>query len=88
MNAHQQTTTTLDESLNAGEVFEELLDHREALREHEENKRGNIIPFSSYIHKCPRCESKVRISGKHPYCPDCNWDSLTDPSMEGPLCAA
>lgn len=41
------------------------------------------IQDNSYLHTCPRCTTISRISGEHPYCPDCNWDSLTDVLTEG-----
>lgn len=46
------------------------------------------ISENSYLHSCPRCATVSRISGEHPYCPDCNWDSLTDIFSEGHSWAA
>lgn len=31
-------------------------------------------------HVCPRCSGVTRLQTKHPYCADCNWDSLEDQS--------
>jgi hypothetical protein len=33
-------------------------------------------------HQCPRCEAITQVIGSDPYCPECNWDSLTDPCLE------
>jgi hypothetical protein len=36
----------------------------------------------TYRFKCPRCEGITHLSSGHPYCPGCNWDSLTDEETE------
>lgn len=46
-----------------------------------------ILNRHSYPHTCPRCALQNRIVGQHPYCPDCNWDSLDDQEWRLP-CAA
>jgi hypothetical protein len=43
---------------------------------------------SGRLHKCPRCKAVTRLETYDPHCPECNWDSLTDPSMETNKCAA
>ncbi len=65
---------------NEIEVLDELLEHEEILRERERNRIGVRTMNDNFHEKCPRCQAKVKISSRHPYCPDCNWDSLTDPS--------
>lgn len=30
--------------------------------------------------RCPRCGSRSKVNSQFPYCMDCNWDSLHDPS--------
>jgi hypothetical protein len=30
--------------------------------------------------RCPRCGGKSKLNTQFPYCMDCNWDSLHDPS--------
>jgi len=32
-------------------------------------------------HLCHRCTATIKIIDRFPYCTECNWDSLTDPSM-------
>lgn len=39
-------------------------------------------------HACPRCGATTHVAGDAPYCSDCNWDSLTDPTYEKQKCAA
>ena len=29
---------------------------------------------------CPRCGARAKVNTQFPYCVDCNWDSLHDPS--------
>lgn len=36
-----------------------------------------------YFHRCPRCHASNRVRGAHPYCSECNWDSLTSPDWAG-----
>ena len=30
--------------------------------------------------RCPRCEQRTKVNVRFPYCMECNWDSLKDPS--------
>jgi peptide methionine sulfoxide reductase MsrB len=32
-----------------------------------------------YAHECPRCKAATLFASGEPYCPDCGWDSVTDP---------
>jgi hypothetical protein len=41
----------------------------------------------AYFHTCPRCTTETKIIGPHPYCTECNWDSLVDQQWSLP-CAA
>jgi hypothetical protein len=77
----REPTSILNEIQNSHEVLDELLEHWENLKEREEKRIGVRSIPNGYKHQCPRCEAKTRISGKHPYCSECNWDSLTDPSL-------
>lgn len=43
---------------------------------------------SGKFHRCPRCRAVTPLETVHPYCPECNWDSLTDVSAEINKCAA
>lgn len=72
-----RTQTTSEEMKNADDVFNEFLDEMDFQKE-KEMKREKALDFHSYSSQCPRCDSKTRISSGHPYCPDCNWDSMTD----------
>src|SRR5690606_20582682 len=42
----------------------------------------------SYSHECRRCGATTRVVGRHPYCTECNWDSLKDVSYWSPVWAA
>lgn len=72
MNVFNETATESYE--NNFEVIEELL-NSEIL------KGGKIIFLNSYKHKCPRCAETSMVSCKYPYCVECNWDSLTDQTI-------
>lgn len=43
---------------------------------------------SGRLHECPRCKAVTRLETHDPYCPECNWDSLTDLTKEVKKCAA
>lgn len=45
-------------------------------------------PQSGKFHRCPRCKTVTQLETHDPYCPECNWDSLTDLTMEKNKCAA
>lgn len=70
----------IDELENATDVLNELVEHHENLKEREHNRVGVRAMVSTYHARCPRCHSRSKILSGHPYCPDCNWDSLEDPS--------
>jgi hypothetical protein len=40
------------------------------------------------FHRCPRCKTVTQLETHYPYCPECNWDSLTYLTMEKNKCAA
>jgi phage FluMu protein Com len=40
------------------------------------------------FHRCPRCKTVTQLETHDPYCPECNWDSLTDVSSETNKCVA
>lgn len=42
---------------------------------------------SGRLHECPRCGAVTRLETHDPYCPECNWDSLTDLTKEANKCA-
>ncbi len=54
---------------NYQEVYEELINYSAKFSE-------KLIVLSSYPHKCPRCKVVTKISSQHPYCLECNCDSL------------
>ena len=72
---------TFEELENTTDALNELIEHHEALKERENNRVGVRTTKDNYHCKCPRCGSKTKISSAHPYCPECNWDSLTDLSL-------
>lgn len=47
-----------------------------------------LHPIVGSKHSCPRCCATTTITGSDPYCSDCNWDSLTDPTYEKRKCVA
>ena len=71
---------TIEELENATDVLNELVEHHENLKERERNRIGVKVMVNTYHARCPRCHSKSKILSGHPYCPDCDWDSLEDPS--------
>ena len=82
-----RTQTTTEEMKNASDVFNEFLDEMDFQKE-KEMKRGKVLDFHSHSSQCPRCDSKASISNGHPYCPDCNWDSMTELRLESDKWAA
>lgn len=82
-----RTQMISDEMKNASDVFEELFDEMDFQMEKEMN-RGKVFDFHSHSGHCPRCDSKARISSGHPYCPNCNWDSMTELRLESDKWAA
>ena len=82
VNTHE-SQTTLEDFENAVAVFEELLDHLETLKAKEDCSPGRIIHLNTYPHSCPRCEEVTRTVTADPYCPNCNWDSVSDPYLRG-----
>ncbi|MDH4467975.1 MAG: hypothetical protein QE271_07945 [Bacteriovoracaceae bacterium] len=46
-----------------------------------ENMKINIFESMEFeaakLHQCPRCKAKIKLLTNDPYCPECNWDSLT-----------
>lgn len=72
---------TIEELENTTDALSELIEHHDSLKERERNRVGVRAITDSYHCKCPRCRSKTKISSGHPYCPECNWDSLSDPSF-------
>ncbi len=71
---------TREETENEAEVLEELVEHYENLKERERKNVGVRTISNVHPSRCPRCHGRTRVSSGHPYCMDCNWDSLTDPS--------
>jgi hypothetical protein len=71
---------TFEELENAADVLNELVEHHENLKEREYNRVGVRAMVNTYHARCPRCHSRSKILSGYPYCPDCNWDSLEDPS--------
>ncbi len=71
---------TFEKLENATDVLNELVEHHENLKELEYNCGGVRAMVNTYHARCPRCHSKSKILSGHPYCSDCNWDSLEDPS--------
>jgi len=61
-----------------------LLDfnHIEHISEDTEKFHNFLGPPAYYSHKCPRCQSVNKIMAREPYCPQCNWDYLTDPGRK------
>ncbi|MFP5387264.1 MAG: hypothetical protein ACLGHN_14395 [Bacteriovoracia bacterium] len=82
-----RTQTTLEEMQNSSDVFEELLIEMDFQKE-KEMKRGKVLGFHSHSGQCPRCDSNARISSGHLYCPECNWDSMTELRLESDKWAA
>jgi len=39
-------------------------------------------PTHGRRHVCPRCGAIANILDNYPYCSDCNWDSLSDPTYK------
>jgi hypothetical protein len=75
---HQQAL--IDECLNAQAVLEELITHEESqhrtLKNLEVYGNLNLRRF-----ECKRCEHVTHTQFAFPYCSNCNWDFLTDPTI-------
>lgn len=71
---------TIDETLNARDVLNELIENEEFLKQ-KEMLNSKVIPFLSRFQKCPRCSFESKTNLSFDYCPLCNWDKLTDPSF-------
>ncbi len=45
------------------------------------NQKANLFEALEHelasVHRCPRCKVKLKYLTNEPYCPECNWDSLT-----------
>ena len=54
----------------------------------EEESSSRPLRSAGRLHTCPRCKTITRIETHDPYCPDCNWDSLSDFSNGKNRCAA
>lgn len=78
---------TREEIENETDVLEELVENYENLKEWERKQVG--VRTISNVHPscCPRCQVRTCVISGHPYCQDCNWDSLTDPSYGSEQCA-
>lgn len=73
---------TIEELENAEDVLNELVEHHQNLQERERNRVRLKIKTNVFHKRCPRCQAKAKILSGSPYCPDCNWDSLEDPSYK------
>lgn len=71
---------TIEEVENDTDVFNELIEHNENLKERERNRIGIRSFVRTCRTRCHRCHSKLKVLQGSQYCPDCNWDSLEDPS--------
>gem|GEM_PF-1824731 len=80
MNFHQESLTTLEEMQESKAVLEEFIESYEFLKTKEDHYTSKFILQSSYFNECPRCEIRSRVTSAHPYCTDCNWDSLINQS--------
>ncbi len=69
---------TQDEIENEMDVLNELTDHYENLKEKERRRIGVKTITNVHYSRCPRCQARTRVSSSHPYCTDCNWDSLDE----------
>ncbi len=69
-----------EELENANAVLQELTDHYDHLKEREQNRLGVRCVENHYHARCPRCQARTKMLSGQPYCPDCYWDSLEDPS--------
>lgn len=71
----------IDESLNARDVLNDLIENEEFLKE-KENLNSKLLTFNTRKQLCPRCQFESKTSLQFNYCPNCNWDKLTDPFNE------
>lgn len=74
-----RTTIELE---NAMDALEELTEHHETLKERERTRIGVRAMANTYHARCPRCRMRTKLLSGYPYCPDCCWDSLEDPSFD------
>ncbi len=72
--------STKEETENANAVLEELIESYDFLKEREQSRIGVRAGEKFYHARCPRCNARSKVLSGHPYCQDCNWDSLEDPS--------
>ena len=71
----------IDETLNAHDVLNELIENENFLKE-KEALNSRVLTFSTRKQLCPRCQFESKTSLQFNYCPNCNWDKLTDPYIE------
>lgn len=69
----------IDECLNSRDVLNELIENEEFLKV-KEALNSKVLSFTTRKQICPRCQFESRTSFQFNYCPDCNWDRLTDQS--------
>ena len=69
----------IDECLNSRDVLNELIENEEFLKL-KEASNAKVLSFTTRKQTCPRCQFESRTSLQFNYCPDCNWDRLTDPT--------
>lgn len=67
---------TTDELENLSDVFNELIEHEENMKQRERKRLG--MRTIGRKHTCPRCRSVTTLQSDAPYCSYCNWDSLDD----------
>lgn len=70
--------STIEELENCADVFNELIEYQENLKERERNRCGVRSISKTFHTRCHRCHSRLKILSGSQYCPDCNWDSLED----------
>ena len=69
----------INECLNSRDVLNELIENEEFLKG-KESLNAKVLSFTTRKQTCPRCQFESRTNLQFNYCPNCNWDRLTDPT--------
>lgn len=77
MNAYDEHVIISEKFENQNDATRDVMYQLKMLKRVNEKWHRKL----DYIHWCPRCRRRTKISSHYPYCTHCNWDSVTDPSL-------
>lgn len=77
MYPKRNTLALVTEIQEAQSTLEELIENYEFLKS-KERQNSKHETCHLIFQACPRCKFVSRTELTIPYCPDCNWDQITD----------